>query len=145
MGTGLENRVAFGRRADGQVVPLAVDAGGQLYVAGVSSEVGVAPGVGNVSAPGDNAAATITLGAIGGRHCIGGVAWSYDDDPTGGNLQITVNGLIVFSVDITSGGPGFIPFEPPMMAPAGTPVVITLAAGGAGIAGKVNILSYWTE
>ena len=66
------------------------------------------------------AAAVITYAAVtensapsrvAGQHVIYGVAWSYDADPTGGGLQIEDgSGNTVFLIDITKGGPGFIPF-----------------------------------
>lgn len=90
-------------------------------------------------APNDNTAAVITLAAATGEtHVVDQVAWSYDDDPTGGNLKIEDDTTTIFTVDITSKGPGFIPFEGGIQGTTGNKVVITLAAGGAGIAGKVN-------
>jgi hypothetical protein len=75
-------------------------------------------------------------------HVIGGVAWSYAADPTNGDLTITDgNSNILFSIDITKGGPGFIPFEPGLAANISTDLIITLADGG--VVGKVNALGHW--
>jgi len=87
-----------------------------------------------------NAAVTITLPTARGRHEIAGcIYWSYSADPTGGRLTI-MGGGFGFDVDITVGGPGFIPFSIPQHATDNVPIVITLHAGGAGIIGKLNLL-----
>jgi len=91
--------------------------------------------------PSSDTAAVVTLAAAGAgkRHAIASVAWSYDDDPTGGSLTITDGGTAVFKVDITSKGPGFFNFFPPLLFSANSAVVATLAAGGSGISGIVNV------
>jgi hypothetical protein len=101
----------------------------------------------DVNAPAANTAAVVTYaaGAAGVQHCISGIAWSYSAAPTGGNLQITDGGNVAFSLDITAAGPGVINFSPPKKATAASALVITLAAGGAAISGKLSILSHWTE
>jgi len=103
--------------------------------------------VADVNAPGANAAAVITYAAAGAgvSHVLGGVAWSYDADPTGGRLTITDDGNTVFDVNITSKGPGFFTFPRPKKGTANKALVITLAAGGSGVTGKVNATSHWTE
>ena len=83
--------------------------------------------------------------AAGVKHVIGGVAWSYDAAPTGGLLTIVAEGVAIFEVDITAAGPGFFPFSPGLAARRNFGMTITLAAGGAGIRGRLNVLSYWTE
>ena len=100
----------------------------------------------NTHSPAANTAAVITKNAVAGQsHHITGVAWSYDDDPTGGNLNITDGGASVFQIDITKGGPGFIPFDAPVEFATNSQVIVTLAAGGAGVSGIVNLLGFWTE
>ena len=87
--------------------------------------------------PASNTAAVITIAAVAGfQHFIHGVQWSYSAEPTGGRLTVTVNAVTVWDADVISGGPGGFSFE----IPGGTnqAVVITLAAGGAGITGKLN-------
>lgn len=94
-------------------------------------------------APVANTAAVVTIAAVTGKtHTIHGVQWSYSTSPTGGNLLIQSNGVTIFSVDITAGGPGGFNFAMP-----GTPnqnVVVTLASGTGACVGKVNV-QYVTE
>lgn len=109
----------------------------------------VAAAAGNVHGPAVNTAAVVTYNAATAvKHVISGVAWSYSGgDPTGGNLKIEdVSGTTVFSINITAQGAGFIPFAPPLRSAAvNTALIITLAAGGDGITGKLSILGHWTE
>ena len=102
----------------------------------------------NVHVPASNTAAVITYAAAGAgvSHVISGVAWSYSAAPTGGNLKIEdASGTTVFSVDITAAGPGFIPFQSPLKGTANAAMILTLAAGGSGVTGKVDALGKWTE
>jgi hypothetical protein len=100
---------------------------------------------GNANAPAANTAAVVTLAGVGGQSwTIAGIYWSYDDDPTGGQLTLDIGGVTAFTEYVTDGGPGFFPFTPPMQVTAGAAVVITLAAGGAGISGSVSTHA-WTE
>lgn len=99
---------------------------------------------GDVHAPAANTAAVITYAAATGtEHVIWGVAWSYDGAPTGGNLLIQDGTDTVFSMDITAGGPGYVPVR--RRGSTNTALVVTLAAGGAGVSGKVNVLAHWAE
>jgi len=105
--------------------------------------VGAQPGYFVRGAP--NAAVVITLPTSRARYEFSGcIYWSYSADPTGGRLRIAGGGF-GFDVDITTGGPGFIPFSIPQHATNNTAIVITLAAGGAGIVGKLNLLGVATE
>lgn len=102
----------------------------------------------NVHAPAANTAAIITYTAAGAgiAHAVSGIAWSYSAAPTGGNLKVEDgSGVTVFSADITAAGPGFIPFQAPLKGSTNTAMIITLAAGGSGVTGKVNVLGKWTE
>jgi hypothetical protein len=108
----------------------------------------VAGSTGDVHAPSSNAAAVVTYAAAGAgvAHAISGMAWSYDLDPTGGSLKIEDGaGSTVFHVAVTSKGPGFFVFPQPKKGSANTALIITLAAGGSGVTGKVNALNHWTE
>ncbi|MGV3720084.1 MAG: hypothetical protein ACO1SX_04160 [Actinomycetota bacterium] len=103
---------------------------------------------GDVHAPSANTAAVVTYAAAGAgvANVISGVAWSYDGDPTGGSLMIENGaGSTVFHVAVTSKGPGFFVFPQPKKGSANTAMIITLAAGGSGVTGKVNALNRWTE
>ncbi len=89
-----------------------------------------------------NAAATITYAAAGAgvSHLIDGtIAFSYSGTPaTTGTLSITDNGVTVLSVDVVSGGAGFLPIK--LRGTTNTALVVSLSAGGAGIVGKVTVL-----
>ena len=76
------------------------------------------------------------------RHLIGGVCWSYSAAPAGGRLTIGDGQRNAVDVDIIAGGPGSLLFNPPLVFPINAPVILTLAAGGAGITGKVAPISY---
>lgn len=93
--------------------------------------------------PASNTAAVVTLaaGGSGVSHVLYGVAWSYDGDPTGGALTITVDAATWFKVDIVKAGPGQFSWTPPYKATANKQVVVTLAAGGSGVSGIVNVHS----
>lgn len=100
----------------------------------------------DLHAPAANTIASISLvGAAGVRHCITGLAWSYSGAPTNGNLKIEAGATTYFSIDIVAAGPGIITFPVAKKFADNTSVVISLAAGGAGITGKVNILNRWYE
>ena len=89
-------------------------------------------------AEGNNANASITYQR--GRITLGTLIWSYSDDPTGGRLTVVGGGWNI-DVDITTGGPGFLPLTPPgEYAIDDSDVVITLYAGGAGVIGKLNVV-----
>ncbi len=109
----------------------------------------------DVATPSSNTAAVVTYAAAGTvpqptvpgvvppptglSHVISGIDWSYSGNPTGGNVQVTDNGDVVFNLDITNGGPGQLIFWPPRQGQPNTAMVITLAAGGGGISGKLWI------
>lgn len=91
---------------------------------------------------GANAALALTLPAPSGghpaRYRIAYVAWSYDAAPSGGRLTITGLEGDALSVDITSAGPGALRL--PMLPGKGhTEIVATLAAGGSGVSGRLNV------
>lgn len=102
---------------------------------------------GNVAAPVANTNAVVTFAALaGGRHTIEGIAWSYSGSPTGGNLTITDGNLgTVFNLDVTAAGPGYIPLIPPACGTVNASLVVTLAAGGSGVLGKLTVLGRWTN
>ncbi len=94
----------------------------------------------DVHAPTSDTAAVLTYAAstVGQRHVIDGVQWSYNATPTGGSIIITNAGTTVFSVSVTAAGPGFFPFDPPLTGSENSALVITLAAGGSNVTGKIN-------
>ena len=103
----------------------------------------------DVNAPAVNTAAVVTYAADATKkHVITGVAWSYaGGTPVGGNLKIEdVVGTVIFTVDIDKSGPGGFEFPRPKIgAAANTAMVVTLAAGGAGVTGKVSVENHWLE
>ncbi len=107
----------------------------------------VSADTGDVATPVSNTAAVVTYVAVlNHSHYIDGIAWSYaGGNPTGGNLKIEDGAGVVFSMDITSAGAGFIPFSRPKYGTVGNAMTITLAAGGGGVTGKVSVINHWTE
>jgi hypothetical protein len=101
----------------------------------------------DIHVPAVNTAAVVTYGATPGlRHCLTGVGYSYSNGiPTGGRLTITDAGNTVFDIDIVEEGAGAILFPKPKRCTSGSAAVVTLAAGGAGIQGKVNVINHWYE
>lgn len=102
----------------------------------------------DVHTPSSNTAAIVTYAAAtnGERHVISGVAWSYNATPTGGNLKVEDGaGSTVFTMDITTAGAGVIYFEPSKGGGANTALIVTLAAGGSGVSGKVSVLGHWRQ
>lgn len=93
----------------------------------------------DVNVPASNTAAVLTYSAVAGkRHVLDGVTWSYSGAPTGGRITITSAGVTVFDVDVTAGGPGYLPFPRPLAGLVNAALVVTLAAGGSGVVGKIN-------
>lgn len=83
-------------------------------------------------------AAVVTIAADNEEFwAIDWISWSYGGDPTSGNLQVSIGGVVVWQIDITVGGPGHIEFEKPIYGLKNQAVVVTLANGG--VANKVNV------
>lgn len=120
----------------------AVSIGNPLPVDQISQQAGSA----YVHEPAANTAAVVTLAApgVGVSNVIGMVSWSYDGVPVNGSLTIQQGGVTIFKVDITTSGPGFFQFIPALRCNTNAQVVTTLAAGGGGISGIVNVHT-WTE
>lgn len=94
-------------------------------------------------APSSNVAAVVTLAATASKkQVLHSVQWSYDAAPTGGTLTIAQGGTTVFIVSITAAGPGG--FDITIPGNTNEAVTATLAAGGGGISGKINV-QYTTE
>jgi len=86
-----------------------------------------------------NAAVAVTYAALADRcHVLWQIEWSYSAAPTG-SLTITDGGTTMLQLDITAAGPDSIVYEPPKKAKLNSAVVVTLAAGGAGVVGKLNV------
>ena len=101
----------------------------------------------DVNAPAANTAAVVTYAAsAGAQHVISGIAWSYSAAPTGGNLKVEDGaGNVIFQLDVTAAGPDAVYFRPAKKGSVNTNLIVTLAAGGAAVTGKVSVLGHWTE
>jgi hypothetical protein len=107
--------------------------------------VGVSTG--DVHEPAANTAAVVTYALDAARqHVISGVAWSYNAAPTGGSLKIEdAAGNTVFIVSITAAGPGEFIFPIPKAGTVNRALIVTLAAAGAAVTGKVSVLNHWLQ
>lgn len=88
---------------------------------------------------GANEAATATVDAVSGAQIQGVmVHFSYSATPTGGGLTIKRGSTVIDEVDIIAGGPGFLPLDG-FRSGVNESFSATLAAGGSGVVGKVNL------
>jgi hypothetical protein len=94
-----------------------------------------------VHVPAADTAAVVTLTPDSAEEllAIDHIAWSYTASPTGGRLTVAIGGVTVLDLDITTGGPGPIEFGRGLVGKPGETIVVTLAAGGSGIGGKLNV------
>jgi hypothetical protein len=96
--------------------------------------------------PAANAAAIVTIAAqsadsgANSYRVVDEILFSYSAIPTNGLLTIS-DGTTVLTLSITGDGPGAIVFAHPYVAAANTAITVTLAAGGAGVSGKLNVHS----
>lgn len=87
-----------------------------------------------------NGAAAITIAADADEAWIlDHVSYSYNAAPTAGKLTISFGGTTEFELDITAAGPEVLHFGPQGLSAGNRneAVVITLAAAGAAVTGKV--------
>jgi len=96
------------------------------------------------TAAADTAVAITYAATASVAHKFRKLVWSYSEDPTGGALTITDGGTTVFQINITAGGPGFIPLDD-MKFTSNSAVVVTLAAGGGTCVGMLNVIGKSTE
>lgn len=103
--------------------------------------------VDDVDEPAANTDAVITYPAEAGKcHCISGIAFSYDGIPTAGGVKVEDgSGNTVFSMGVTDRGAGPCPFPLPKKGTVNTAMIITLAAGGAGVTGRLSVMNHWTQ
>lgn len=89
---------------------------------------------------------TIPAPPPGWSNVIGGVAWSYTGGTATGSLTIADgSGNTVLSLDcVSSTTQSAVYFDPPRCFSNNTITTITLADGGAGATGKLNILGRYT-
>jgi hypothetical protein len=95
----------------------------------------------NVSAPAANTAATITVTAVAAKkHKLVKIGYSYNATPTGGNIKVEAPaGTVMWTMDVGALGEKLIDFAYPLAMPVNTNMVVTLAAAGATVTGKLNI------
>lgn len=111
-------------------------------------EAAVSAAVSDVAAPAVNTAAVVNYGAVAGqRHVITGIAWSYAGGvPAGGNLRVEDGaGNVVFNMDIAVQDSRVVTFPKPKKGSVNTAMIVTLAAGGAAVTGKISVLNHYTE
>lgn len=86
------------------------------------------------------AAVSITYAAVVGMsHVVHGLIVSYSSGTATGELKIEDgSGTTVFSVVLPAAGIYTIPLDTPLCGSKNTALVITLAAGGSGVIGKLN-------
>lgn len=92
--------------------------------------------------PASNTAAVVTI-AANAEHlwALRKIVWSYDATPTGGSVKVEIGGIEVLDHDISQSGPGYIPLEDGLSSDnKNESLVVTLAAGGSGVTGKLTIL-----
>ena len=96
-----------------------------------------------VHAPASNTAAVVTLSAPtdGTAHKVVQIDWSYDATPTGGKVTVAY-GSTTYEVAVTVSGPGQLQFPHGVGNTTNQAVTVTLGAGGSGVTGKVNVLSF---
>lgn len=79
------------------------------------------------AAAGSNAVITVSADADQ-FWAIDWISWSFDAEPTDGNLKVEIGGVTVWQVDITAAGPGHIEFCKPLYkGVAGQAAVVTLS------------------
>lgn len=85
-----------------------------------------------------NGAVAITIPASATKRShVSKVIFSYSATPTNGGLTVAVNGTTKLDLPITAAGPG--PLNLNIPGEVNTTTVITLAAGGSGIVGKLYV------
>lgn len=88
-----------------------------------------------------DAVVTLTAPTNGQSHKVVQVDWSYSESPTGGALTIAF-GSTTYEIAVTNGGPGQLFYPDGVGNGANEAVVVTLAAGGGTVVGKLNVLSF---
>lgn len=91
-----------------------------------------------------NTAVVLTINGVAGQTIrLSALSWSYSGAPTGGLITVVVNAVTILQADISAAGPGSFPIaQGGLVCQAGQNVVITLAAAGAAVQGRVNAASY---
>lgn len=87
-----------------------------------------------------NTAVVITIAAVAGQTIrLTHLSWSYSAAPTAGAISVVSNAVTQFQLDDPTLTDVPVPLPPGgLIMPLGFAVVITLAAGGAAVIGKLN-------
>ena len=94
--------------------------------------------------PSANTAAVVTLAADSEQcHVITSITFGYNATPTSGSVVVTAGGTTIFSVPVAAAGAGQIHFPYGLHndAALNEAVVVTLAAAGASVTGRINTTS----
>lgn len=90
--------------------------------------------------PSANTDAVITVTADSNQFWVlDWIAFSYDGNPTGGKITVEIGGVVAMELSVTSAGLQHLDFStaPVYTETKNQSMVITLAAGGAGVTGKL--------
>lgn len=92
-----------------------------------------------------NTAVVVTINGVAGQAVrLTALSVSYNAAPTGGLVTVVVNAVTVLQLDIAAAGPTAIPLPAGgLECQAGQNCVITLAAAGAAVAGRISAASYY--
>jgi hypothetical protein len=91
-----------------------------------------------------NTQVQITIPGVAGQTIrINHLSFSYSGAAAAGGVTIVVNAVTIWQIDV-AGADFQLPPLPPggLLCQAGQNAVVTLAAGGAGVTGKLNVASY---
>ena len=92
------------------------------------------------------AATAITVTGQSGRSIfVRQLAWSYSATPTSGLITVQDSAgtpATYFDLHVTEGGPDGWVFSPPLGLPSGLNAVVTLAAPGGAVVGKLFVNAY---
>jgi hypothetical protein len=91
-----------------------------------------------------NTAVVVTINGVAGQSArITSLSVSYNAAPTGGLVTVVVNAVTILQLDIAAAGGTEVPLPAGgLECQAGQNAVITLAAAGAAVQGRVNVSSY---
>lgn len=98
----------------------------------------------HVNAPAVNTAAVVTLAAagVGIQNVLHSIHWGFSAAPAAGTTLIVEDGAgtTIFTTYISAAGPGFEQFiKGGRAGTANTAMIVTLAAGGAGVSGSLTL------
>ncbi len=91
-----------------------------------------------------NTAVVTTYAAVAGqRHRLSWLAFSYSAAPAAGRLTVTDGGATILDLDTLTLQESAIPLPPGgLQGSVNQPMVVTLAAGGAAVVGKLNTAKF---